>query len=201
MHKQTIHQTAKVIAYPHFSAITITIEAKDPYSTHKCIITPSVAVNPPAFQYFKGIQKDFCFASPRKTEEIDERLKEITSFIVIMLSSKDYPNPPICSEKEAISLAQKHVPSLLNKIKHCQKVSAICTIIKMVGKHSNSIKKTGVSTTIKVITVQSIEPGEPGTWDVSRATFEAYPRDYVMALYGLSSEEYSMIKRNFCGLD
>jgi hypothetical protein len=104
--------------------ITITIEASTPSSHHKIIVTPSVAVNPPAFQYYKGIQTVFNFHDLSKKEKpIDNRLIEMIGFIVLMLSSTEYPNPQICSKTKATKIAKLYLPNLLKKLKNCEKVS------------------------------------------------------------------------------
>jgi hypothetical protein len=89
--------------------ITIIVEADSPERHHKCTITPSVAVNPPATQYFKGISSE------------DNRLEQMTSFVITMLSSKEYPNPPICSERTAKKIALEILPVLLKNLKYCKK--------------------------------------------------------------------------------
>ncbi|MDD5649793.1 MAG: hypothetical protein PHF86_05135 [Candidatus Nanoarchaeia archaeon] len=99
--------------------ITITIEASSPQDTHKCTVDPSVVVNPPAIQYFKGIE----YALFGKKQPRDDRKTEIIKHIVTCLSSKDYPNPPICSERKARKLANEHVGSLLEKLKHTTKTT------------------------------------------------------------------------------
>jgi len=83
-------------------SIRITIEALSLFATHKCTVSPSVAVNPPASQYFKGIDESF----PSRTI-IDNRFEEITGFVVRMLSSKEYPNPPVCSKAKAEMIAKQ----------------------------------------------------------------------------------------------
>jgi len=96
--------------------ITITIEARSLFDTHKCIVSPSVAVNPPAIQYFKGIDKSF--PSGNIT---DNRLKQISEFIIQMLSSKEYPNPPVCSKLKSEMIAKKYVKVLLHNLRYCKK--------------------------------------------------------------------------------
>lgn len=102
--------------------IVITIEAADKYSLHKLIVTPSVVVNPPAFQYVKGVKRDFDFAT-KQMGEIDERLELLIPEVVNMLSSKTYPNSPICCERRAKQIARKYLPELLKKIDKQQTAS------------------------------------------------------------------------------
>lgn len=95
--------------------ITITIEAQSPEDCHKCTVVPSVAVNPPAVQYFKGVTKDFF-----SNKIVDNREKQISGFVVQMLSSEDYPNPQICSKTKAKAIA-RFIPKLLDNLQHSQK--------------------------------------------------------------------------------
>ena len=97
----------------------ITIEAISPTDYHKCIVSPSVAVNPPAFQYFKGVNKNFI-----SDTITDNRKEQISNFIITMLSSKNYPNPPICSVTKAKQIV-KCVPELLNNLKYCKRTTKI----------------------------------------------------------------------------
>jgi len=99
--------------------ITITIEANSQTDYHKCIVSPSVAVNPPAIQYFKGINKNF----PSGTIT-DNRKEQIADFIITMLSSKKYPNPQICSKKKAKEISEC-IPKLLENLRHCQRTTYV----------------------------------------------------------------------------
>lgn len=101
--------------------VTVTLEASSQHDTHKCSVDPSVVVNPPAIQYFKGVTYD-AFTLKLKQPE-DNREKQITEFIVKVLSSKQYPNPPICSEHKARQFAKTHVAEMLRKLKHTTKTT------------------------------------------------------------------------------
>jgi hypothetical protein len=94
--------------------IAITIESQSLFDTHKCTVSPSVAVNPPAVQYFKGVDKNVLTGSVT-----DNRLEQISKFIIQMLSSKEYPNPPICSIAESEPVT-KYVQTLLHNLKYCK---------------------------------------------------------------------------------
>jgi hypothetical protein len=99
------------------SIISITLEALSPSEQHKCTVIPSVAVNPPAIQYFKGLEKVF-FTDTIK----DNRKEQISSFVITMLSSKDYPNPQICSKTKAKEIA-KCIPRLIENLRHTKKTT------------------------------------------------------------------------------
>jgi hypothetical protein len=45
-----------------------------------------------------------------------------------MLSSDEYPTPPVCSKLEATKIAKNSVLSLLRRLKHKQKVSRVIVI-------------------------------------------------------------------------
>jgi hypothetical protein len=89
--------------------ITITIWAQDKHCQHKVTVEPSVVVNTPAFQYFAGVN--------RMEGRPDIRELEMTKFILTMLASKSYQNPPVCTIRQACQVANKCLPVLLKKIK------------------------------------------------------------------------------------
>jgi len=95
--------------------ITISIEAQSLYDIHKCVVSPSVAVNPPASQYFKGTDKN-----PLTGSVTDFRMEQISRFVLQMLSSKEYPNPPICTKAAIESVVKKYVQTLLHNLKYCK---------------------------------------------------------------------------------
>jgi hypothetical protein len=99
--------------------ITIIIEALSPYDIHKCTVTPSVVVNPPAIQYFRGIGHVLFFTDREK----DNRKEEITDFILKCLSSKEYSNPPICSKRKAEKSVINRLPSALLNLKYTTKTT------------------------------------------------------------------------------
>jgi len=94
------------------TTITLTLSAQNKYSIHKLTLTPSVAVNPPAIQYFHGMGYSGYYAAS------DYRFIQMKDWVIQMLSSKDYPNSPICSIKRAITIANKLLPILLKRVKN-----------------------------------------------------------------------------------
>lgn len=94
-------------------SVTITISALSKWDIHKLTITPSVAVNPPAIQYFTGVQRNLY-----SNTLIDNRFLQMKSDVITMLSSDEYPNPPICLKRKATIIANKVLPKLLKKIKN-----------------------------------------------------------------------------------
>ena len=94
--------------------ITVKISAQNNFDSHKMTVEPSVVVNPPAIQYFKGINHDY-----RNNDWVntDNREKEMKEHLIDVLSSDKYPNPQVCSKDTAIKVA-KMIPVLLKKIKH-----------------------------------------------------------------------------------
>jgi hypothetical protein len=107
------------------TTITIKIFALSKHDHHKVTVDPSVAVNPPAFQYFSGVKLDWTNGQFNLT---DYRFKQIKDFVVTMLSSKEYPNPVICSKKKATEFADKYLPLMLKKI-HDKEIEVEKTII------------------------------------------------------------------------
>ena len=93
--------------------VEITISTPHLFDIHKVTVSPSVAVNPPAIQYFRGIDHDYVNGN---FSNIDRRLPQIKDFILTMLSSEDYPNEPICNRYIAEKIADKLLPKMLKKI-------------------------------------------------------------------------------------
>jgi len=85
--------------------VTVTISAQNKYCQHKVTIEPSVA---PALQYFCGVSQ--------MEKGTDNRELQMTKFVLTMLASKDYQNPPICTIRQAQKVASC-IPVLLKKIK------------------------------------------------------------------------------------
>jgi len=106
--------------------ITIKIFTLSKNDHHKVTIDPSVAVNPPAFQYFSGIILDWNNAQNKRTET-DNRFEMMKFFVIRMLSSKEYPNPQICSKRKATKIANKYLPIMLKKI-HDKEIEVVKTI-------------------------------------------------------------------------
>lgn len=102
--------------------IRISVEAPSPYDHHKLIITPSVAVNPPGIQFFKGINHEW---TGGKLIEHDNRVEQMSAFIITMLSSKDYPNAPITTKATATKIAKTYLPGLIENIKYTTNASVI----------------------------------------------------------------------------
>jgi hypothetical protein len=78
------------------------------------MVTPSVVVNPPAIQYFKGVDHDWVGGGFKDT---DNRFLQMKENVILVLSSKEYPNPPICSKALAGRIADRLIPGMLKKIK------------------------------------------------------------------------------------
>jgi len=106
-------------------SITITIEAKNREFHHKITLFPSVAVNPPAIGYYSGVKKSWA----GQFIETDNRLESFTDFIVTMLSSDKYPNPPICSRRKASQIAKQNLPKLIKNLKHTKRTSVSILIL------------------------------------------------------------------------
>ena len=97
--------------------ITITISALSRELTHKLTITPSVAVNPPAIQYFKGVQWEPFKRNDRITIDcLDNRFEQMKNHVVIMLSSIEYPNPEICTKEQAENVANNLLFKILKQM-------------------------------------------------------------------------------------
>ena len=95
--------------------INLSVSAFSSFDIHKLTISPSVAVNPPAIQYFKGVVRDWTNGNFKND---DNRFAQMKENIVTMLSSDEYPNPPICSKRTASKIADKLLPKMLRKIKN-----------------------------------------------------------------------------------
>jgi len=96
------------------TTVTISISTLNLFDIHKLTITPSVVVNPPAVQYFKGVEHDWINGNWKNT---DNRFPQMKDHTITMLSSDDYPNSPICSKKVAAKIADNVIPKLLKQIK------------------------------------------------------------------------------------
>lgn len=102
--------------------ITFSIFAHDKYDSHKCVIDPSVAVNPPAFQYFSGVKQNYQFMNDDgKATETDNRFKEMVGWVELMLASEEYPTPSICSRTTAKRTAKIIVRQMLNELEKAWK--------------------------------------------------------------------------------
>jgi len=51
----------------------------------------------------------------------NNRLQQISGFVIQMLSSKEYSNPPVCSKTKASLITKEYIPILLKNLKFCKR--------------------------------------------------------------------------------